>query len=365
MKTRPTFVLLSLGVAWVAGGCGGAVSPDRGQAGDIADSFEAAPNDLPGIPDVPETVDVDSGPRGDCPVCMFTISAGRVGAMVEIPDGAQVEQMYGANDLSLTDRSYGLMVSRTGITRRLWSVTLPDGSVATIHPDNVSAQAQFQPTVTGAYLIALEIEGGTGCIQTCLKTVNVVPLKGCVVELTWNTPSDSDQTDTCPSGPMGSDCGSDMDLHVLHPLAAGPGGQPLGYFAVQYDCYWMNSNPTPWDVGHPEDSGYQPHLLRDDVDGAGPEIFHYALPPSDTCYRVGVHYFDDHGWGRSYPTLRLYLDGGAMPVYETTLAQAMIIGDLWDAGSLCCGNASQPFTPFTAAGSQEPVIFPKYPSPFP
>ena len=382
-------------LAWALGGfgCGGARLADLGQAPDAVDAFEVAAADQPDtpvqqdaaelsdtpalpdaadlsqpdLPDAPDVLDLDPTGEIACPLCAFTMRMDQDAVLVVVPDGAQIAPTYGAVGLRFTDDSYVPALGAAGIRSRTWDVTGPSIATAAFTPDHSSAQVQFLPMLVGAHTFALSVENAAGCSESCLQTVHTVPLPGCMVELTWNTPADPDQTDTCGQSGINKDCGSDMDLHVLDPRATGavldPRGQPYGYFDEAYDCYWMNANPKAWDAAHVGDPAYQPHLVRDDTDGAGPEVFHYALPPSGTCYRVGVHYFDDHGFGRSYPTLRVYLDDPA-PVYEKTLAVALNTSDMWDAGTVCCGNPLQPFVEFKAANGQDPVILPNYTSPF-
>jgi uncharacterized protein YfaP (DUF2135 family) len=46
----------------------------------------------------------------------------------------------------------------------------------------------------------------------------------------------------------------------------------------------------------------------DDTDGAGPErIIHDS--PGQKVYQVGVYYYADNGYGASYATVQVYLDG--------------------------------------------------------
>jgi hypothetical protein len=314
--------------------------------------------------------------KAECAVCEFTIRAGKNGK--EVKDGDSINPMYKTDVLYFTDESYDLMVSPNGIKRRLWSIdplTKPQGSPDTFNPTNTFSPVTYQPNIVGTYTFALEVENEIGCIATCQKTVKVAPPPGCHIELTWNTPSDPDQTDTCCTGAscQNKDCGSDMDLHVVHPKATGlerdMNGEVYGYFDTNFDNYWMNSNPMEanpysWDAANPKDPLHLPHLDRDDTDGAGPENWTYAIPVDGLCYRVGVNYFDDHGWGRSYPTIRVYTNGSATAVYDKTLSKAMNIDDMWDVGRVCCTDVVTPFIEFTKPSSGEPVIVANYPTPF-
>ncbi len=291
--------------------------------------------------------------KAECAVCDFTIRAGKNGQVVK--DGDSISPLYHSDVLYFTDDSFDKMIPG-GIKTRLWDVTPATGS-ATFVPNNAFSPVTYQPNVIDTYTFSLTVTNQGGCSDTCRKVVRVVGTPGCHVELTWNTPSDPDPTDSN---------GSDMDLHVVHPSATGAEldmtGSPYGYFDGTYDCYSLNANPI-WDTQYPADPKYQPHLDRGDEDGAGPENWNYAIPEDGKCYRVGVHYFDDHGFGTSYPTLRVFTND-VVPVYEKTLTRAMNMSDLWDVGRVCCTNPSQPFIEFTKPDSGDPAIVPNYPAPF-
>jgi len=299
--------------------------------------------------------------KAECAVCEFTIRAGKNGK--EVKDGDSILPLYHTDFLYFTDDSFDKM--NQGIKTRLWDVTPKNGS-ATFVPNNAASAVTYQPNVIDSYTFSLTVTNMVGCSDTCSKVVKVAPPPGCHVELTWNTPSDTDQTDTCGQTGPNANCGTDMDLHVVHPLATSTeldmNGSPYGYFDDTYDCYWMNANPKTWDTKHIGDPLYQPHLDRDDTDGAGPENWTYAIPPDGLCYRVGVDYFDDHGFGKSYPTIRVFINN-VVPVYEKTLSKAMNDADMWDVGKVCCTDLVTPFVEFKKPGSGDPVIVPNYPRP--
>jgi len=233
-------------------------------------------------------------------------------------------------------------------------------------PTATYSSPTFQPNIVGQYEFCLEVFNNEGCSDKCCKTVEVVPPEGCHIELSWTTPGDLNPSDECY---MTRDCGSDMDLHVLHPWATGErndpaDGSPYGYFDQRYDCYWHKPLPV-WDMDNAADRDYQPNLDRDDTDGAGPENFTYKKPDPDfsttppNCYRIGVHYFDDHLFGKAYPTIRVFIDN-ATPVYEKTLTGGMNMLDMWDVGRVCCSNMEQPFVERVEQDGS-PHISTKYP----
>ncbi len=301
-----------------------------------------------GIVDVPL---VGLGVEPDCAVCEFEVLA----AGKSLAEGVSILPM---TSLQFKDGSYDPSPGG-GIVKRLWTVDQPQGSQQIFDPSAQFKDPKFTPNVIGAYQFKLAVENQDGCRSDCERIIEVRAPEGCLVELTWNTPADLDQTDQCWEN---ADCGTDMDLHIVHPLASGSrkdptSGQPYGYFDGIFDCFWNNFRPV-WRTDHASDPQYQPSLALDDTDGAGPEIFTYTIPEPDLCYRVGVHYYDDHGFGASYPTIRVFIDDST-PVYERTLSKAMQTWDMWDVGKVCCTNVQAPFQEFNTGGGG-PVIISKY-----
>jgi hypothetical protein len=73
----------------------------------------------------------------------------------------------------------------------------------------------------------------------------------------------------------------------------------------------------------------------DDTDGAGPEIINLAQPEGtkDTplSYSVGVHYWNDHGYGPSFATIALYMQG-TLALQINKLKMEVL--DMWYVGKL-------------------------------
>jgi hypothetical protein len=109
-----------------------------------------------------------------------------------------------------------------------------------------------------------------------------------------------------------------VDLHFLHPKAYGQ------YFDWSYDCYWDNIMPE-WGIFSPSDN---PRLDRDDTDGAGPENLNVNVPEQGVRYQVGVHYWNDWGYGNSFATVRVYIYG----VLRDQWADVELTNDdMWDS----------------------------------
>jgi hypothetical protein len=144
----------------------------------------------------------------------------------------------------------------------------------------------------------------------------------------WDTPTDPNQLDAS---------GSDVDLHLLHEVGS--------WNERPYDCFWQNLNPD-WASGRTgacisdQTPGCHddPSLDIDDVDGSGPENINLDNPEPDHTYFVGVHYFSDHGYGRSFVTVRIFIGG----VLEREFLRQRLddqafwqVGDIaWPAGTV-------------------------------
>lgn len=215
------------------------------------------------------------------------------------------------------------------ITSYLWSVDQPPENLFGILPSENYPNPQHEVNVVGDYTYCLDVCDGTACSSdaACQTTAcRKVTVCGCGylhIELTWHTPADDDPWDTGPFA------GADMDLHFMHPNAEPlDGGPDDGWFDVPWDCFWFNAEPseTDWKV----------RLDRDDKDGAGPENLNLELEQDadPLTYRIAVHYWKDHGFGVSYPRVKVYLLGNLvfdrdLLALDTPLSQC----DLWEVAT--------------------------------
>ena len=74
-----------------------------------------------------------------------------------------------------------------------------------------------------------------------------------------------------------------------------------------------------------------PGLDRDDTDGAGPENVNLNIPEEGLTYRVGVHYWNDHGFGPSLATVRVYIYTSL--VFSVTDVE-LVNHDLWEVAEI-------------------------------
>lgn len=231
------------------------------------------------------------------------------------------------------------------VTGYRWSVEQPEGSSSRFLPSASERAPTFEAWVVGTYVFHLDLieqtEGQERVRRAGSYTMRVTPTDGLHVELTWRTPGDPDETDT--GGTASYSAGSDVDLHLLHPSAE-------RYFDGTFDCYWQNMQPE-WGHSGPLDN---PMLDRDDTDGAGPEVISVESPEALT-YRVGVHYWNDWGYGEAFATVRVYWRGVLLDQWEVEVKNS----DLWESHLIDAATGTA--TRLTADGSDAPRVTPQYP----
>ncbi len=236
----------------------------------------------------------------------------------------------------------GSTASNGAIASYEWSVVQPGGSVSTFSPSPYVAEPTFEANIVGEYIFRLNVRDTLGTVSCSAAeyTVVVTSDDAIHVELLWRTPGDINESDT-GGDQIYFSVGSDVDLHFLHSKAYG------NYFDWTYDCYWDNVNPE-WGIFSPSDN---PRLDRDDTDGAGPENLNIAVPEPGVRYQVGVHYWNDWGYGDAFATVRVYIYG----VLRDQWADVQITNDdMWDSHYI-----DWPSGTVTRIGSS-PVIMPNY-----
>lgn len=220
-----------------------------------------------------------------------------------------------------------------------WSVDQPPDNKFQILPIAGAQDPTHEANVSGDYKYCLDVCDTAGkcsndpdCNTTACKTVRVISKDGIHVELTWTTPGDPDPYDTGP------DAGSDMDLHFAHPFASGPDidgdGKPDPWFNIPYDCYWGNKHPQ-WESVNANIKD-DPTLDRDDTDGAGPENLNLDVPKTGRVYRIGVHYWNDHGFGDSDPTIKIFIYGQKKAEFTASKSCGTVMHkhDMWTVATI-------------------------------
>ncbi len=348
-----TLAGLSFAVTACTGARSGAVTGTMDSSGGGAD---AGGTDVPGgagddgagtLPDLGAPVDAPSEPdAGSAP----DLPAGCEGAPPLLATSAEGTSVLPQTALHLAVDDVCLGAAPDHFA---WSVDAPEGSVSLFLPGADALAPTFEVNVAGTYAFqvrAFDAAGGALGVSPEL-IVEAVPGAGIHVELLWDTPDDSDQTDEGPGA------GSDLDLHFVRPAVPmglqgedlDGDGAPDPYFQEPWDTCPLTHNP---DAG----GGHVPSLDRDDTDGAGPENLNVASP-EDLVYLVAVHSWDDHGYGPSVATVRVYIDGGL--AWESAPTE-LVMGDLWRVGTITWPGGA--VTPATADGEPggPPFITPDY-----
>ncbi|MBM4397591.1 MAG: hypothetical protein FJ087_18125 [Deltaproteobacteria bacterium] len=261
------------------------------------------------------------GVEVECPQPVIVIEQGQ-----EVPPQTLLN-LYGDQSLPSTGT----------ITQYNWSVNQPNDNKFNFVPSSTFPNPTHEVNIAGEYIYCLDVcdsarcSSDPACNTTDCETVLVLPTDAIHCELTWDTPGDMDQSDEGP------DAGSDMDLHFTHPFATGPDldgdGQPDPWFNLPYDVFWFNPKPD-WESMNPNAKD-DPRLDRDDTDGAGPENLNLDAPVDGRRYKVGVHYWDDHGYGFSYPHVRCYIWGQLVfDIDLEPLDQKLFKCDLWEVAEI-------------------------------
>ena len=220
------------------------------------------------------------------------------------------------------------------IVEYIWEVLeRPDGSTATFD-DAGAVDTAFFVDLAGRYVFQLNLvdDKGAEACEPARVTVVSTPDEDIHVQLVWHTPADVDETDT------GFGAGTDIDLHLLHPNGC--------WEERPWDCHWRETEPNWGDTARTDDD---PSLDIDDTDGAGPENINLNNPEDGIIYRVGVHYYNDHGYGTSVATLRLYLYGTVVFEQEKELTARGqfwdVAGIAWPSGEITVIDATYPDVP--------------------
>jgi uncharacterized protein YfaP (DUF2135 family) len=175
-----------------------------------------------------------------------------------------------------------------------------NGSSHTIPVENGSFSSD-ENVSRGVNVITVTATNGVAIAED-MVTINVdIPTYAIRVELSWNT------------------SGTDLDAHLIR-----PSGQ---YWAIPDDCCWRQRNPDWGLSGVTEDD---PSLDQDDADGYGPENITLEEPYEQGIYQYKVNYYDDHGYGPSMATVRVWINDVKVAEYS----REMSTSEVWDCFSI-------------------------------
>lgn len=240
-----------------------------------------------------------------------------------------------------------------------WTVQAPVGGSGQFVPSASAQNPTFKVEVAGTYVFELAVGGSDGVVPDCPTstfTVVVVPGEAIHVELVWDTPGDPNQFD------VGPEAGADMDLHLAHQFGTSDhendydgDGEPDPWFHELYDCYWNNVSPEWGDESFPGDNAT---LVRDDNNGAGPEMASLDVPEPGLTYYIGAHSWNSNGFGKSFATVRIYIFGALAAEFTSP---GMLDSDFWSVARIQWPSGT--ITPFLAPGD-DPLVTNGYPTMF-
>ena len=272
-------------------------------------SFEILSND-----EIKNPLDIQLrglGSNNECPVAVATCTVrGMTAGSNEL----------NANPLDNIDCDASQSYDADGaISSYNWEIIArPEGSTASFTPSGSVVSPSFFVDLAGRYTFRLNVfdEDNTPSCEPADVNIVAIPDEAIHIQLVWDTPTDSDQTDTI---------GTDVDLHFLHSNG--------DWNDRTWDCYYGNRTPN-W--GDPNSTQDDPSLDIDDTNGAGPENINLDEPEDGTQYRVGAHYYDNLSLGNSYATVRIYIDHvEAFEIVDKLLTNGnSSTQDMWDVASI-------------------------------
>ncbi|OIP39034.1 MAG: hypothetical protein AUK47_10795 [Deltaproteobacteria bacterium CG2_30_63_29] len=270
--------------------------------------------------DVPLATDLSDGEvPNTCPVAVGGLRNLSEAVDVDTPP-THLDMEFGRVEL-LGARSYD--EDGDSIAEQKWTVTQHPGRV----PPSVEQVSARGPSEIGIYMLGsyeLELtvvdEHGLSSCNTAGVTVTSTATAGLVVELTWETPGDPDETD---------DDGADVDLHLLR-----PGGMIWNLQGARDDCFFYDRSPDWGVLGVATDN---PKYHVDDFDGAGPEVITIeqpALTTGEEGYLIGVNFRVNNHFALVFPSVRVYSNGEAIGIVGEKGGIALQRGEVWIAGEL-------------------------------
>lgn len=317
------------------------VTLENGQAIEVMMTFtpnDENPRDNDGKP-IPDTGTLLVGnngiePNAEIPISGYGVTVDCPKPVIVVEEGELVKPqtlLHIHGEQSQSGSAGGSIIKYS------WTVDQPDENKFILLPSASSPTVTHEVNIGGEYTYCLDVcdnqycSSDPKCGGSVCKTVKVIPDKAIHCELTWHTPADTDEFDE------GEDMGADMDLHFAHPFAAMTDIDKDGirdpWFHVPYDVFWFQPNPE-WETPNP-DGKDNPSLDRDDTDGAGPENLNLDSPVPGRVYRIGVHYWDDHGFGASYPRLKCFIYGEEVFSVDMSVSgTAMYKCDMWYAAEI-------------------------------
>ena len=196
-------------------------------------------------------------------------------------------------------------------------ISAPASSTSRLTPGNQVASPRLFLDVLGEYEVELVVYDDLD-IESCTSSrllIKAVTDQGILVQVTWDTPADANKTD---------DSGADLDLYYRR--AQGDWNDS------DFTVFWES---TDGDWGIPGDPTDNATLELEDNKGPGPEQVSHKNPDPTEIYGVGVHYYDDGGFGLSNAVVEIYLSG---ILHYQSMSTPLQDGVFWHAADIDWGS---------------------------
>ena len=274
-----------------------------GDTGDLVIS-----NDDPAHPEL--TVDLmGTGFEATCPTAVAGGSLNPGGPFAAQVETTNQEIVYLSGEDSSDPDDSSLAYEWTIINR-------PSGSMAQLLPSPHVVDPEIEIDIVGTYEIELQVfdEQGLANCDPAIVQIHATPGDEVFLQLVWSSPT----VDANYGGPDPSaNIGTDLDIYYINTALTSQWNDSTA-------VYWFNRNQDWGDHGTAT-------LDIDSMYGEGPENISHSSPAQDGLYRVGVHYFNDNGFGRADATLRVYFGHTLAAEFQRSLLET---GDLWIAAQV-------------------------------
>ncbi len=256
---------------------------------------------------------IGTGVDTECPVASAGANVNGTGPFQSSLDAEPLDTIHFSSDGSTSDDDSQLSYE--------WSILgHPAGSLTQLEPDPFVADPTLHVDLMGTYLVELVVfdEAGVASCNSALVEIDVVSDGDIFIELSWY----SEEVNDAYGGPDSNlQIGTDLDIHYLNPSINVEWGS-------DDSVYWMNPYQDWGSHG-------MATLDIDSLYGDSPETISHSEPMHGSAYRVGVHYYNDMGYGASEATITVYFDGN---IYGQWTRQITHTDHFWYLGEIVWGD---------------------------
>lgn len=225
--------------------------------------------------------------RIQSPNCPTAIAEARIVGTTEYNDDIRAQPLQSI-ELNAT-RSSG----NSALTYEWSIIKRPTNSQARLTPNSTTDKPTLWLDLAGEYeieLVAFDADDIASC-ESSIVTIHAVPDQEIHIQLTWYAPA-------VPNPQKNN--GTDLDLHYRHP-------QGTKWNDTVYTIWWNNKRSSPsW--GNTPALANTATLDIDDLWGATTEAINH-FQPLNGSYEIGVHYYNDNGYGGANANIRIYIRG--------------------------------------------------------